>query len=211
MGMTSPDINEVAWDPERDSAPERRSLLCELDALPRTSHWATFIPERRTRRGLPLGERAAQLLLGATTEDLEVIANEVNLAAEVDDDDQAAALAQAIDDYEEFLGAHRVLPRDSDERTLARMPLAERRQARGLQNLIRHLQADRYDWTVLRLRQAGAAVRRYAVLVRSAEEHGDAGQAREYERLLGAHRALLDSLRASSRTDDSPPADGELS
>ena len=196
-GLTSPDINEVAWDPERDSAPERRSLLRELDALPKGSEWATFMPERRTRRGLPLGDRGAQLLLGATSEDLEVIANEVNLAAEVDDDDQAAALAQAIDAYEELLGTYRVLRRDSDEKTLVRMPLAERRRARSLQNRIRDLQSDRYDWTVLRLRQAQAAVRRSENLLRSAREQGNAGQAREYERLLGDQRALLDSLSAS--------------
>lgn len=190
----SPDINDLVWDPTRDSGPERRSLLRELDPLAREFFWATFVPERRTRHGAALGERATQLLLGATTEDLEVMANEVNLAAEVDDDDEAAELASAIEAYEELLGTYRVLRRDSDERTLARMPVADRRRARSLQNQIGALQAARYDGKIRRRRQTEANIGRYRSLLRTASENGDERQAMEYARLLAQSEAFLSTL-----------------
>ena len=190
------DLNEPAWDPERDPAGERRSLLRELDPLPDGMAWATFVPKVRTRHGLPLGERARLLLLGSTTEDLETIANQVNLAAEVDDDDEAATLAEALRGYEALLGQYRLLRRDSDETTLARMPVADRRRARELQNRIRVLQALRYDWARLRLLDAEAAVARTEFLLAEARGAANTLQVDEYERLLGLHRARLDQLRA---------------
>lgn len=141
----APDINDVAWDTQRDSPTERRSLLQELDPLPEGMAWARFVPEVRTRRAGPLGERARLLLLGCSTEDLETIANEINLVAELDDDAEAEGLRRAIEAYEALLGAHRVLASDRDEKTIARMPLAERRRARELQNEIMTREATRYD------------------------------------------------------------------
>lgn len=188
------DINDLAWDPERDSATERRSLLRELDPLEPGRAWATFDPDQRTRGGQPLSERARLLLLGSTMEDLEILANEVNLAAEVDDDDEAAELAITLDAYEELLGRHRLLARDCDERTLARLPLAERREARRLQNRLSELRSSRYDGVVLRWRSATAAVARMERSLRAAEEDGNEVQAAEYRRLLELHRAELASV-----------------
>lgn len=173
------DINDVAWDPQRDSELERRSLLAELDPLPSERFADTFRPEARTRHGQPLGERARLLLLGATTEDLEVMANEVNLAAGVDDDDEAAALRSTIDAYEDLLGRYRVLARDSDERTMARMPVAERRLARELANRIAALQAARYDGVLRGRRWVEGLILRYQRLLAGAEDAGDGQRAAE--------------------------------
>src|SRR6185312_12692224 len=106
---SAPDTNDPSWDPSRDSALERQSLLRELDPVSAEQSWAAFIPEKRTRSGLPLSHRASELLLGSTAEDLETIANVANLAADVDDDDQAGALLAATDAYEALLGRHRRL------------------------------------------------------------------------------------------------------
>lgn len=188
------DISQIAWDPERDSAGERRSLLRELDPLESREAWATFVPDRRTRLGVPLGERASVLLLGSTMDDLETIANEVNLAAGIDDDDEAAKLTSTLDACEELLGRHRLLARDSDERTLARMPVGERREARRLQNLLGELRAARYGGGLLRRRSATAAVARTESLLRAATEVGNETQASEYRRLLELHQTYLASL-----------------
>jgi hypothetical protein len=163
--------------------------LSELDPLPPERTWATFVPEERTRAGRPLGERAAMLLLGSTFEDLEVMSNEINLRAQVDDDDEAAELTTALAAYEEILGRHRLLPRDSDDRTLARMPVDERRRVRSLENRIRQLRAARYDGSVLRQRSLRAAVTRQERLLSEAESRGDTRAADE-------RRHTIDRLRA---------------
>lgn len=185
------DINDLAWDPSRDSATERQSLLRELDPLDPSDFASTFDPDRRTRGGLPLGERARLLLLGASVEDLEVIANETNLRAEVDDDDQLAALRSAVEAYEELLGAHRLLARDSDETTLDRMPLPDRRRAREFQNRIAALRGVRYDGHLLRRPSAEAALRHWQRRLEEAREAGNDIQASQAEAVLVGLRAEL--------------------
>lgn len=118
------DVNDIAWDPTRDSVSERRSTLRFLDPVPATTVVELLDPARRTSDGRPLGDRERLLLLGCTSEDLEAIANEINVSAEFDDDSEHSELHEAHSEFEKLLGKHRLMKSDSDARTLVRMPLS---------------------------------------------------------------------------------------
>lgn len=152
MSSVAPDVNEPAWDPRRDSANERRSLLRNLDPIQLSSTLELFDPDRRRIGGLTLGERNRALLLGCGVEDLEVLANEINARAGLDDDSEERALREAGDELEALLGRYRQAPSESDERVLGRMPVGVRRQARQLQLTVEALQLKRYDPAALRQR-----------------------------------------------------------
>ncbi len=169
----APDVNEVAWDPSRDSVNERRSELLHLDPLPAGAITELLDPDRRRRLGFPLGARSRALVLGCTAEDLEALVNEINAAAGVDDDAEHGALAWAIDEFEALLGRYRVLKRDTDERTIARMPVGDRRRARELVVAIDRLQRTRYDPEVLWQRNNVAAHARVRKSLALARERGD--------------------------------------
>ena len=141
--ITAPDVNDVAWDPTRDSALERRSLLGSLDPLRPASVAELLDPDRRTMGGHPLGARSRALLLGCTVEDVDALVDEANVRADTYDD--PTALLDAIDEYEALLGAHRLTKRDSDERTLGRMPVHDRRRARALGLRIDAVRRARYE------------------------------------------------------------------
>lgn len=152
MSSVAPDVNEPAWDPRRDSANERRSLLRNLDPIQLSSTLELFDPDRRRIGGLTLGERNRALLLGCGVEDLEVLANEINARAGLDDDSEERALREAGNELEGLLGRYRQAPSESDERVLGRMPVGVRRQARQLQLTVEALQLKRYDPAALRQR-----------------------------------------------------------
>lgn len=177
----APDINEIAWDASRDAVNERRSELLHLDPVPASPITELLDPDRRRRMGLPLGGRSRALLLGCTAEDLEALVNEINAMAGIDDDDEQAALASAVDELEELLGRHRVLKRDSDERTIGRMPVFDRRRARELVLTIDRLQRARYDPEALRQRNEAAGVDRLRKSLAAARDRGDAAEVGRFE------------------------------
>lgn len=147
------DINEPAWDPTRDSTNERVSLLRELDATCLSHPSQLLDPESRTVDGQPLGHRRAQLLLGCTFNDLEILVNRVNATCGFDDDDEVAELTSAVEELGRIVGRHRLLKSDSDEEVLGRMSVGERRRARLLQLRIDRLRLQRYDPVAIKQRE----------------------------------------------------------
>lgn len=153
------------------SAHERQPAKWEhwwarLDGTPGELVWdadeadlATDLEVRRRMRSPPVGHRpglwrqASDSLCARHFED--VIGVDISPAAI-----ERALDLEAIEAYEALLGDYRLLRRDSDERTLARMPVTARRRARQLQNQIRELQAARWDGVIRRLRTAQTGVRR---------------------------------------------------
>ena len=188
------DVNEMAWDPARDSTNERVSLLRELDATPVAHVTHLLDPAHRTVGGKPLGTRRTELLLRSTYEDLEVLANQVNARAEYDDDDEVASLAAAIRALEQLLGAHRPLKSDTDDATVARMPVEVRREARAIQLRIERLRLERYQPTTLRRRDAGAAIPALTRALDAAVAAGDQAEAARLSRLLDRAQSDLHAL-----------------
>ena len=188
------DINEVAWDPSRDSANERLSLLAELDAITVAHASQLLDPAVRTFGGEPLGVRRTELLLGCTFDDLEVMVNRINAGADYDDDDERAGLADARGELSALLGRYRLLKRDSDDDTIERMTVEDRRRARVLQQRVDRLRRQRYDPLTAKRRRARAAVPRLRAALERAREESDATEAARLERLLTHTRSELEAL-----------------
>ena len=188
------DINEGAWDPRRDSANERLSLIGELDPVILSHPSQLLDPSRRTVNNQPLGARRAELLLGCTFNDLEAFVNRINAYANYDDDAEVDALRVATAELEAMLGRCRQAGSDSDERAIEHMPVAERRRARALVLRIDALRMQRYDPVVVRRRHATAAVPSLEAAHDGALEAGDATEALRLRRLLARAQFELDQI-----------------
>jgi hypothetical protein len=188
------DVNEVAWDPSRDSGNERLSLLRELDATSLSHPSQILDPLFRTVGGEPLGPRRAALLLGCTFNDLEALVNRINVSAEYDDDDELSDLTRAIEELEQLLGRHRVLRRDSDDRTLERMNVDDRRQARRLQVRVDQLRLQRYDPVTVKRRDLTGLLPYLARLLTRAADEGQEVEVARLESLIETARTELDAL-----------------
>jgi hypothetical protein len=187
------DINDIAWDSTRDSENDRRGMLRHLDSVPPCAVSDLLNPDARTSDGLPLGERARLLLLGCTAEDLEAITNEINAGANIDDASKHAELHDAQRELGALLGQHRLLKSDSDDRTVARMPLADRRRARELEIRVASMQVRRYDSEVWRTRALVATIARAQQAMAKATASGDVAEAARLENMITECRELLGS------------------
>lgn len=188
------DINDAAWDPSRDSHNERLSLLRELDPTPVDRPTGLLDPSVRTVGGKPLGRRRTELLLGCTFHDLEALANRVNALSGHDDDAEVSELNSALEELEAMLGGHRVLKSDSDERTIERMPVAERRRARALQLRIDGMRLRRYDPVAIKRRELTGAIPSLVERLERARDEGDDAESSRLQSLLAAARSDLELL-----------------
>jgi hypothetical protein len=168
-----PDPNDGVWDPASDSATQRRVLLGMLDQHPACHTMDLFNPAKRTIAGRGLGHRATELLLGCSLDDLETTVNEINAAVGHDDDVEHAELEVSLRSYEALLGNHRVLKKDSDERTISGMPDPERRLARRLQLRIEEMRRHRYDPPSVARRILEDGIGQVRNAIRQADEEGD--------------------------------------
>ena len=205
MTDTAFDVNASAWDPQRDSANERLSLLGELDAVPVAHARDLLDPMRRTMNGKPLGARRAELLLGCTFNDLETFVNRVNAMADYDDDEEVRELRELTEQLGSLLGRHRVLKIDSDDVSIERMPVAERRNARGLQLRIDAARLRRYDPVTIRRRHASAAIPALQAAIARAEREQDRTETQRLERLLARSQHELERLASYAEAGAGSP------